>query len=125
MLIFIHLLLRKGQIQGEKMKKTVLILKMSFVFILLILLSFQNVISLETKTQYQGQQISKSLKISPDYGKIPLYFIPNEGQVNEKALFYAKTSKYTLWLTKEGLVFDRIKMIKKEESESRPTHPKI
>jgi hypothetical protein len=46
------------------------------------------------------------LSIAPDYGKIPLYFIPNCGQVEEQALYYAKTSGYTLWITKEGLVFD-------------------
>ncbi len=42
----------------------------------------------------------------PDYGKIPLYFIPNRGQVDGQSLFYAKTSRYTLWITREGLVFD-------------------
>ena len=35
-----------------------------------------------------------------------MYFIINKGQVNKKALFYAKASRYTLWITKEGLVFD-------------------
>ena len=42
------------------------------------------------------------------FGNIPLYFVPNKGQVNEKAAFYAKTPGYTLWMTKEGLVFDSI-----------------
>ncbi len=45
----------------------------------------------------------------PDFGNIPLYFIPNKGQMDEKARFYAKTSRYTLWMTKEGLVFDSMK----------------
>jgi hypothetical protein len=48
-------------------------------------------------------------KVDVDYGKIPLYFIPNEGQVEEKALCYADTAKYSLWITREGLVFDSIK----------------
>ena len=96
-----------------------LTLKISFISILLILFSFQSSISLETKKQDQPhqvmkiQEIPKSLKISSDYGKIPLYFIPNEGQVHDKALFYAKASRYTLWLTKEGLVFDSSRRIKK------------
>jgi len=42
---------------------------------------------------------------------IPLYFIPNQGQVHKKAQFYARTSGYTLWLTKEGLVFDSVKKV--------------
>ncbi|MCJ7589186.1 MAG: SBBP repeat-containing protein [Candidatus Aminicenantes bacterium] len=46
------------------------------------------------------------LNKEPDFGKIPLYFIPNRGQADQGALFYAKTSHYTLWLTTEGLIFD-------------------
>jgi len=86
--------------RGEMVKLT---LKISFISILLILFSFQSSISLEKKNQdkphkvMKTQEISKSLKVSPDYGKIPLYFIPNEGQVHDKALFYAKASRYTLW----------------------------
>ena len=51
----------------------------------------------------------------PDFGEIPLYFIPNRGQVDGKARFYAKTSWYTLWMTKEALVFDSIR--KKERAD--------
>jgi hypothetical protein len=47
-------------------------------------------------------------KLSIDFGKISLYFIPNNGQVNKKAVFYAKAAGYTLWLTKPGLVFDSL-----------------
>ncbi len=46
---------------------------------------------------------------SPDLSSVPLSFIPNQGQVNGEALFYAQTPGYTLWLTEEGLVFDSAK----------------
>ena len=54
------------------------------------------------------QEIINQPAVRPDisFGKIPLYFIANEGQVHRKAKFYAKASRYTLWLTEEGLVFD-------------------
>ncbi len=52
---------------------------------------------------------SAVVKGDPDFGKIPLYFIPNQGQVDGKARFYAKTPRYTLWMTKEGLVFDSMR----------------
>ncbi|HLP60425.1 MAG TPA: SBBP repeat-containing protein [Candidatus Deferrimicrobium sp.] len=45
-------------------------------------------------------------KLDFNFGDVPLYFISNQGQVNQEAGFYAQTSKYVLWLTKEGLVFD-------------------
>ncbi|MGD2084661.1 MAG: SBBP repeat-containing protein [Candidatus Aminicenantes bacterium] len=59
---------------------------------------------------------SKMVKRDPDFGKIPLYFIPNQGQVDEKARLYAKTSRYMLWMTKQGLVFDSIRKVE-------ATHP--
>jgi hypothetical protein len=46
---------------------------------------------------------------SPRFGNIPLYFIPNKGQVQKNAKFYAKTPRYTLWMTNEGLMFDTIR----------------
>jgi hypothetical protein len=42
---------------------------------------------------------------TPDLGSIPLYFIPNQGQVDENVRFYAKTTGYSLWMTDQGLVF--------------------
>jgi hypothetical protein len=60
----------------------------------------------------------------PDPGDSHLYFIPNLGQVNNKAIFYAKTTKYILWLTKEGLVFDSIRKVEAEMTHPAPSgHP--
>lgn len=47
---------------------------------------------------------------APDFGKVPLYFLANQGQTDGAALFYAKTPGYTLWLTREGLMFDGARM---------------
>ena len=44
-----------------------------------------------------------------DRARLPLYFIANQGQAGAPARFYARTPHYTLWLTKEGLVFDSVK----------------
>jgi len=52
---------------------------------------------------------SGNVKVDVDFAKVPLYFIANRGQVNEQARFYARARRYTLWLTREGLVFDGIK----------------
>jgi hypothetical protein len=61
------------------------------------------------------------MRSDPDFGRFPLYFITNKGQVNTQAKFYAKTSRYTLWLTKEGLVFDSSKT---ENPKSEIRNPK-
>ena len=49
-------------------------------------------------------------------GATPLYFIANEGQMNARALYYARTPGYTLWLTAEGLVFDLFEKTAKGEA---------
>jgi hypothetical protein len=62
-------------------------------------------------TRFDGQGVKPHI----DFGKIPLYFIFNKGQVNAKAKFYAKASRYTLWLTKKGLVFDSTRKVEEGE----------
>ena len=42
-----------------------------------------------------------------DFGKIPLYFIPNRGQADSRALFSARAEGFTLWATRDGLLFDQ------------------
>ena len=68
---------------------------------LLILLSIQGSTNLEQQNQIQPSQrqlqnleSQENLNLDPDFGKIRLYFIPNEGQVDDKALFCAKTSMF-------------------------------
>jgi len=58
------------------------------------------------------------LAANADFGGIPLYFIPNRGQVDPKALYYAKAQNYTLWLTKDELIFDHSVMECKEKPET-------
>ncbi len=45
--------------------------------------------------------------LEKSFGRLPLYFIRNEGQADRRASFYAKTRSYTLWFSADGLVFDR------------------
>ena len=59
-------------------------------------------------------------KLDFNFGDIPLYFISNKGQVNQEAIFYAQTSKYTLWLTKEGLIFDHSVLRKDATDHANP-----
>jgi endonuclease/exonuclease/phosphatase family metal-dependent hydrolase len=105
--------------------------KISFLLVVLIVFSMQDTTSLEQQNQIQpnqrqfkNEELSRNLKLNPDFGRVPLYFIPNQGQVDERALFYAKASKYTLWLTEEGLVFDSARRIKKESTKSMRLSPR-
>jgi hypothetical protein len=50
--------------------------------------------------------------------EIPLYFVPNQGQFDRKALFLANTTEYKIWITRSGLLFDSL--WKKEEATPDP-----
>jgi hypothetical protein len=43
------------------------------------------------------------------YGKLPLCFIENKGQIDSKVRFYVKASGQTLYFTEEGIVFDLLR----------------
>ncbi len=68
----------------------------------------EGLFSSAVKLQGERSKPGKTPKVDVNYGKIPIYFIPNEGQVDKRSAFYAKASRYTLWITKEGLIFDSI-----------------
>lgn len=40
------------------------------------------------------------------YGKLPLLFIPNQGQIDDQAEYYTKAPGQTLYFTSDGIVFD-------------------
>jgi len=50
---------------------------------------------------------SAAPKLSVEFGGSPLVFVPNAGQADSKALFYARSEGGTVWLTRDGLVFGR------------------
>lgn len=53
---------------------------------------------------------TSAVKPEPGFGDVPLYFVANQGQADAEALYYAKTPAYTLWLTRQGLLFDGARM---------------
>jgi hypothetical protein len=54
-------------------------------------------------------QSSQNTKIDADYGKMPLYFIPNQGQMDKHVSYYVQGKDKTLYFTAEGVTFALIK----------------
>ncbi len=48
------------------------------------------------------------VQMQETYGKLPLYFIQNDGQVDEKVKFYEKGSGHATYFTKEGVYISLI-----------------
>ncbi len=53
-------------------------------------------------------------RIHKSYGKLPLYFIENKGQVDKQVRFYEKSSRHTTYFTRKGVYFSLIKAGKYE-----------
>lgn len=51
-------------------------------------------------------QAPQTLVPTPGFGSVPLYFVEARGPAQAPALYSARTSRFTLWLTRDGLVFD-------------------
>ena len=45
------------------------------------------------------------IKVDQNYGKMPLYFIPNKGQMNKQVAFYIQGKDKTLYFTPEGVTY--------------------
>jgi hypothetical protein len=80
------------------MKRTVLV----FVLVIISLLG-TSVGAKNTAAIFSAGGGLTAASSSPDFGRIPLYFIPNQGFAPPEVLFMIKASRYTLSLTKEGL----------------------
>ena len=72
-----------------------------------------NDIKKETTVVKEQDKAAKA-KIHESYGKLPLYFITNEGQVDKKVKFYEKGGGHTTFFTEEGVYLSLNKTQKSE-----------
>ena len=58
-------------------------------------------------TSFQPSSIpsSAALNIDRDFGKIPLYFIPNQGQMDAQVAYFIQGKDKTIYFTSEGLTY--------------------
>jgi hypothetical protein len=48
---------------------------------------------------------SGALRVDKDFGKMPLYFIPNQGQMDARVDYYLQGKDKTIYFTSEGLTY--------------------
>ena len=63
-----------------------------------------------------GVDDATKIQMQETYGKLPLYFIQNDGQIDEKVKFYEKGSGHATYFTKEGVY---ITLVRGEKSDDR------
>jgi hypothetical protein len=66
-------------------------------------------------------QNNQNIRIDADYGKMPLYFIPNQGQMDKQVAYYVQGKDKTIYFTPGGITFALMKPAQKKEAPSRPT----
>ena len=62
-----------------------------------------------------------AVKIDNDYGKMPLFFIPNHGQMDKKVYYYVQGKDKTVYFTSEGITYSLISQ--SESSKPGPGSP--
>jgi hypothetical protein len=66
---------------------------------------------------YASNDVPVKVAVQEAYGKLPLYFIQNDGQLDKKVKFYEKGNGHATFFTKDGFY---LSLIRGEENGSRP-----
>ena len=74
-------------------------IRVLLLFLFLFILSAGEVVAKENTEVTEETKV----KVQEAYGKLPLYFIQNNGQVDEKVRFYEKGTGHSTFFTKEGV----------------------
>ncbi len=69
-----------------------------------------------------GVDKSTKVRIQKTYGKLPLSFIENNGQVNKKVKFYEKGRGHTTYFTEEGVY---LQLLKSTENDDKRLSPNV
>jgi len=101
-----------------------------FIYLALQLLIFLPITSLAADvgmapitTTHQNMEITAVQKanLKNSYGKLPLYFIKNNGQINEKISFYERSAGHGTFFTSDGLI---LSLTKKEDKADKASFNK-
>ena len=55
--------------------------------------------------QVPGAAANPSIRANMDFGRVPLYFIPNQGQLDGQVAFYIRGRDKTVYFTPGGVTF--------------------
>ncbi|MCX8125493.1 MAG: hypothetical protein N3F66_15205, partial [Spirochaetes bacterium] len=68
------------------------------------------------------EEQTEKAKIVEAYGKLPLYFIENKGQIDERVKYYEKGANHSIYFTSEGIY---ITLFKREKNQNDEEHIKV
>jgi len=67
----------------------------------------------------KGKELdARRAKVVEAYGRLPLYFIQNDGQLDKKVKFYEKASNSAMYLTEEGVYVSLVKQDGKKDTKT-------
>jgi hypothetical protein len=87
------------------MKKALTVFAGVFLAVLLISVGTENAGWRKAPQEVPAIGNLQGAKIETDYGKMPLYFIPNRGQMDEQVAYYVQGKDKTLYFTPGGITF--------------------
>lgn len=93
-------------------------LPVSYLLILLMITFIMSVVLFReaAKEATAEKEMANKARVAELYGKLPMYFIQNSGQADEKARFYEKGSGHATYFTDDGVFLTLVKAEEKEKS---------
>jgi len=74
--------------------------------------------STETGTKVKELDDATRARVVEAYGRLPLFFIQNDGQLDKKVKFYTKSSGSAIYFTQEGMYISLVKQQGKKEAKT-------
>ena len=85
------------------MKKQAAVLAGIFLFMVLAGASGRRSHQIQVTPQVSGAPAAPSILANMDFGQVPLYFIPNQGQLDGRVAFYIQGRDKTVYFTPGGV----------------------
>jgi len=67
-------------------------------------------------------EITPQARVEQAFGKLPLYFVENQGQTDERVAYYIQGSDKTIYFTPEGVTFA---LTRPASNDSIPNHKSV
>ncbi len=107
------------------MKRTCSVFAGVFLAILLLSAGLENAGLQKVPREIPAIGNSQRVSIDTDFGKMPLYFIPNQGQMDKQVAYYVQGKDKTLYFTPGGITLAMTKPAELNEGLERPDPQKI
>ena len=87
------------------MRTKAFIFLLSLLFVAFLLIQIQTPITTNSQVSTAAAPESTKQQVRKNYGKLPLYFIENQGQMDPRVAYYIQGGDKSIYFTGDGVTF--------------------